>query len=184
MELFRVFNENMKREFLNSPLNHPNIEYKWIKKDIKINVKPYELIYIGKIIDDGNIEIINFKDAEIGFIDKNKNFVTPILLHPINLKKTGYNSVCNKIKKFVPGKDGIPENIKKLIDRLDEDVPLYMDILKYIRTNKFEFPEENMAPNKKDVDELISFLNKDRKEILNDFPHLKLMMNILENQGI
>ena len=32
MELFRVFNQNLKREFLCAPLNHPNIEYKWIEK--------------------------------------------------------------------------------------------------------------------------------------------------------
>ena len=35
-----------------------------------------------------------------------------------------------------------------------------------------------------DVDELISFVNNDRKEILTDYPHLKLMINILENQAI
>ena len=52
--------------------NDPHIEYDWIEKKIIINNNRYEIIYIGKLIDDGNIDVIKLNDEEIGFIDKNK----------------------------------------------------------------------------------------------------------------
>ena len=70
-----------------------------------------------------------------------------------------------------------------MINRLDDDVPFYMDVLKYIRTNKFEFTDGDMV-DKRDVDELILYVNKEKNNILTEYPHLKLMMNILENKGI
>ena len=187
MELFRIFNQNLKREFLCAPLNHPNIEYGWIEKKIIINNNQYEIIYIGKLFDDGNIDVIKLNDEEIGFIDKNKNLVTHILFHPINLKNNGYKliyeTIKNEYKETSATGEDISKNIEILINRLDDDVPFYMDVLKYIRTNKFEFTDGDMV-DKKDIDKLILYVNKEKNNILTEYPHLKLMMNILENKGI
>jgi len=185
MELFKVFNENLKREFLCAPLNHPNIEYEWIERKITIDDNPNEIIFIGNLIDDGSIDVISLYDEDIGFFDKNKNFVTPILFHHLNMNRDIYKKLCEEINKslkdFRIDKEGMSKNIQNLINRLDDDVPFYMDVLKYIRTNKF--PAE-IDVKQSNVDELISFVNKDKKEILTDYPHLKLMINILENQAI
>ena len=90
MNLFTVFDEETKKELLTAPLNHPNINYKWVERKIQINGISYQIIYIGEIIEDGNIKIIQFEKEDIGFHDTNNNLVTPILLHPFNLKNQGY----------------------------------------------------------------------------------------------
>lgn len=188
MKLFKIFDNKTKKDLLIAPLNHPNINYKWIEKKININGNSFEIIHIGTIIDDGSINITKINDEEIGFFDKNNNFVTTILLHNINLKKEGYKYLYEAIlEEYKNIKDGgydkTPLDIKNLIYRLDDDVPFYMDVLKYIRTNKFEFPEENDL-DQNDIDELISYVDDHKKDILNDYPHLKLMVNILENRAI
>lgn len=189
MDLFKVFDEKTKKEFLVAPLNHPNINYNWMEKKMKINGILHKIIYVGKIIDDGSIRIMRFDNEDIGFFDKNNNFVTPILLHPFNLKNEGYKKINDVIKeKFseIPVKKPAEEtsdNIKNLIKLLDEDVPFYMDVLKYIRTQKFDFSKENDV-EKKDINDLITFVNTQGKEIISEYPHLKLMVNILVNKAV
>ena len=77
--------------------------------------------------------------------------------------------ICEAIKKEYKGIGAtgpdISKNIEILINRLDDDVPFYMDVLKYIRTNKFEFADGNMVDTK-DVDELILYVNKEKNNIL------------------
>jgi len=67
MNLFTVFDEETKKELLTAPLNHPNINYKWVERKIQINGISYQIIYIGEIIEDGNIKIIQFEKEDIGF---------------------------------------------------------------------------------------------------------------------
>lgn len=188
MEILKVFDENIKNEFLNSPLNHPNISYDWYSKRINLENKSYEIIYIGKLIDDGSIEVINFNNAELGFIDENKNIVTHILFHPLNLRKPGYKNLYDAIKQSLKMDKEEPEqtiskDIHEMINCLDEDVPFYMDLLKYIRTNNFDFPSD-IPYKKNDIDNLINFVQLEKATIIKEFPHLKLMMNILENKAV
>lgn len=187
MELFRTFDDQIKREFLFAPLKHPNINYKWIEKNIIINGENSSIICIGSIIDDGEVDIITNKDFQIGFWDKNSNFVTPILFHPINLKNKGYKilykTIEDELKQLSNNKpDSLSKKINKIIDLLDDDVPFYMDVLKYIRSGKFDLSENNIT--KEDIDELIEFVKAHGAEIIIKYPHLKLMISILENKAI
>ena len=189
MNLFTVFDEETKKELLTAPLNHPNINYKWLERKIQINGIFYQIIYIGEIIEDGNIKIIQFENNDIGFYDKNNNLVTPILLHPFNLKNQGYimlsNFIQEKYQEIPPETTygDTSDKIKILIKLLNDDVPFYMDVLKYIRTQKFDLSPKNDI-NKVDIDNLISFVNTQGKEIISEYPHLKLMVNILMNKAI
>lgn len=188
MDLFKVFDDKTKKEFLTAPLNHPNINYGWMDKKMEINGISYNIIYIGNIIDDGSIRIIKFDNEDIGFYDKNNNFITPILLHPFNLKNEGYKKIYNALKndfRDIPKKEvkDTSDNVIKLIKLLDEDVPFYMDVLKYIRTQKFDFSKENEV-QQGDIDDLISFVNTQGKDIISEYPHLKLMVNILVNKAV
>jgi len=188
MEIFNVFNEGEKNKFLCSPLNHPNIEYEWIEKKIQLDNSDYNINYIGRFIDDGSIDIVSLEETKIGFYDKNKNFVTTILFHPINLENEGYQIIYNYINNLLSSNrkpvESLSEPIKNIIELMKDDDQFYMDLLKYIHTNRLEFSKPQPF-NEKDVDDLILFVTKKNKDdLIKEYSHLKLMKTILDNRAI
>lgn len=185
MGIFKVFNNDIKLETLYAPLKHPNIKYEWIEKDIKIENQIHKIIFVGDIIDDGNVNIIEFDGIHLGFKDHNRNFVTTILFHDLNLKKPGYKILLDKIDncKLKPEEEKeidveINSTMKKLIKDLDNDVNFYMDVIAYIRKGKFEFKYE-IQYSKEEIDKFISLIRDKGEDISSEYPHLKLMINIL-----
>lgn len=187
MEIFNVFNEGEKNKFLCAPLNHPNIKYEWIEKDIQLGNSNYNINYIGRFIEDGNINIVNLEETKIGFYDKNKNFVTTILFHPINLEKEGYQIIYNYINELLNSNkktvECLSEPIKNMIELMRDDDQFYMELLKYIHTNRLEFSKPRPF-NEKNIDDLILFVTKNKEDMLKEYPHLKLMKTILDNRAI
>lgn len=186
MEIFRVYNDDIKLETLYAPLKHPNIKYDWIEKDIKIENRTQKIIFVGSIIDDGQVNLIEDDGIELGFYDHNQNLVTTILFHNLNLKKQGYKELLDKINyhKLKTGFDKekidfeIDSRMKKLIKDLDDNVTFYMDVIAYIRNGNFKFNYE-IQYSKEEIDKLIYLIRDIGEDLSLKYPHLKLIINIL-----
>lgn len=185
MELFKVFSNDIKLKTLFAPLKHPNIKYEWVEKNIHIDNQLEKIIFIGEIIDDGNVDIIESNGIKIGFYDHNKNLVTTVLFHDLNLKKPGYQKLYHELqhKKLKEKEDEIKDlkidnKTEELIKDLDKDVRFYMDIIAYIRTGNFKFDYE-ISYSKVEIDKLVSIIKEKGEKLSLEYPHLKLMINIL-----
>lgn len=182
---FEIFNDSMQKRFLCSPLNHPNINYKWIEKDIMLENELYSIDFVGNIVDNIDIEIIEMENYRVGFFDKNQNFVTPILFHPLNLKKTEYQKLFQRIKdlselKMVfKDKLEISSKNKSLIDEMKFNQNLLLDIVKYLTNNKFDFSNyDYITPE--DLENMINLIKTNKDTICKEYPHLLLIVNSLD----
>ena len=72
----------------------------------------------------------------------------------------------------------IDNKTEELIKDLDKDVRLYMDIIAYIRTGNFKFDYE-ISYSKVEIDKLVSIIKEKGEKLSLEYPHLKLMINIL-----
>ncbi|MCK9151808.1 hypothetical protein [Methanobacterium alcaliphilum] len=185
MKPFKVFNENMKKKFLCAPLNHPNIDYKWIEKDIQLENEIYKIDFVGDIVDNINIDIIEMGNYKVGFFDKNQNFITPILFHPLNLKKSEYKELLKKIKDLsdlnlvFKDKIEISSKNKALIDEMETNQNFLLDIFKYLASDKFDFSNYDFITTE-DLENLITLIKNNKDTICKEYPHLQFIVNLLD----
>lgn len=171
MDLFQSF-KNQKSEFLISPTNHPNIEYDWLYKKFKNK----EIIFIGNIKIE-NENIIKYNNLNVAFCDFNKNLVTPILFHPLNLKKNEYYSIFNYLNELFNKKD---ENTKlnELIENLKENRNLIDPIIDYFYNKNIKrLNEANVSVE--DAENLIKWIKEEDLNILKEYAQLKLLIKVI-----
>lgn len=179
MKLFEIYDGSKNDEFLCCPLNHPNVQYGWFKKELDSN-KSENIIFIGEVIKSDDIELLNFDGINIGFFDNNSNLVTTILLHHSNLSFEVYNDICTELTECSKkgSKKFIPKHIISLIDILNEDGVVYLSFKEYIVSRIFESSEvTNFSKN--DFDFLINLISEDTS-ILKEYRHLNHLALMLK----
>lgn len=176
MKLFEIYTNSIKNKFLCCPLNHPNIEYDWTERKIESN----DIIFIGKIKKDDEIQLFKLYDVSIGFFDEECNLVTPVLLHSNNLSMKIYQDICNELNKiFLKGcNKKLPSEILSLIKELDKDGLVYESFNKYIFTGKFELPAD-INFKKENFDLLIDLIKEDNL-LLDEYSHLTVFSAMLK----
>jgi len=170
LNIFPIYKDEKKNEFLICPLKHPLINYGWSKVSItREGGRSYDLMAIGEIsknVQDSSI--IYFKNIPVGFRDQNNNIVTQVVLHESNIKKEPYKSIKKCLTK--ERATDLDQFIKNLEDENFSD-----NVDKYV----FEKDKNELRGTGFEhiIDDLLNQLLKNEKNLVKKYPYLRRIIN-------
>lgn len=173
LNIFPIYKDEKKNEFLICPLKHPLINYGWGKVSITLEGgRSYDFVTIGEIsksVQDSSI--IYFKNIPVGFRDQNNNMVTQVVLHESNIKKEPYKSIKKCLtKERAPDLDQFIKNL--------EDENFSNNVIRYI----FEKDGNKLKGTGFEhmIDDLLNQLLENEKKLVKKYPYLKFIINALK----
>ncbi|WXG41534.1 MAG: hypothetical protein WED07_12340 [Candidatus Freyarchaeum deiterrae] len=193
----KSFNETFENKILLTPLDHPSINYGWKQIELKIGNKTYTIESIGEIIHEKVKEIISPYNVDIGFVDEKNNIVTPIVFHDVlTANRDEYKAILSELRKkhgtkysTVPKVEKpIKERIDSIIEikiediliRLRDDEELHEFFIKYLNSHVFdENWSKKVKITKSKLEEVLTFIENNKKTILDKYPHLRPIVNML-----
>jgi len=179
LESFIYFNEEYSEEILLTPLNHPNIEYKWQKIPLEINKKRYFIDTIGDIKNIQDNKLIKEFNGIIGFIDNNDNIISTIVFHdPLTLNKEEYQTIFNALTEI---RNKSPKKLEYIINLLKDNDELFSITQSFVIKSRYDAKVLlKYKISLDDLSEFKSFLESISKDVINEkYPHLRPIKNQL-----